>query len=338
VLALAAIGALALAGAIVAGATWRRGADERQSVKAYHTTLETLRHVSDRVDTSRPRPAARNGRVPAPKAAGPARGRNEEPAPSVRVPSRSTAAAAAGATSAPAEAGRTRQRARRAVDDVDDVDEAHRVRTPAAVAVNGSAKAPEEGDRPSLVFDDGAPPPSVDDPDGRRAIARMGARRAKGTEHAGRVLAVAVVVVLVAAVVGAVVAFLPSSGKGTTTPPAHVGGTSPGATVPAPVPSTVNASVSTTSTATYNAPAGPYTVVLAATGDCWVMAADAATGRILFTGTMGAGQTQTLTETAGSLKVTLGAASDMTMTLDGKAVTLPTPFQSPFVATFAPSA
>jgi len=33
VLAVAVIGALALAGAVVAGVTWRRGGDERQSVR-----------------------------------------------------------------------------------------------------------------------------------------------------------------------------------------------------------------------------------------------------------------------------------------------------------------
>ena len=42
------VGAIAVVVAIVVGATWHRSADERQSVKNYQHTLETLRLVSDR--------------------------------------------------------------------------------------------------------------------------------------------------------------------------------------------------------------------------------------------------------------------------------------------------
>ena len=80
--------------------------------------------------------------------------------------------------------------------------------------------------------------------------------------------------------------------------------------------------------------AGPqFTVVLDANGTCWVMASDLTSGRVLFTGTMSAGQSQTLDAT-GPLRVDLGAASDMSMTLQGRPVVLPPSFQSPFTATF----
>src|SRR5579863_3407263 len=42
------LGVSALVAAIVAWVTWRRGADERQSVQHHQHTLETLRHVADR--------------------------------------------------------------------------------------------------------------------------------------------------------------------------------------------------------------------------------------------------------------------------------------------------
>src|SRR5580658_5027890 len=42
------LGVIALIVAILAWVTWRRGADERQSVQHHQHTLETLRHVADR--------------------------------------------------------------------------------------------------------------------------------------------------------------------------------------------------------------------------------------------------------------------------------------------------
>ena len=47
------LGVIALVGAIVAWVTWRRGADERQSVQHHQHTLETLRHVADRRQPTR---------------------------------------------------------------------------------------------------------------------------------------------------------------------------------------------------------------------------------------------------------------------------------------------
>jgi uncharacterized protein DUF4115 len=84
-------------------------------------------------------------------------------------------------------------------------------------------------------------------------------------------------------------------------------------------------------------PAGAYSVVLTASGSCWVMAADAATGAVEFTGTMSAGQTQAVPVSAGALRVSLGAASVMSMSVGGRSVQLPQGFRSPFVATFEPA-
>src|ERR1700722_12497505 len=42
------LGVIALIVAVLAWVTWRRGADERQSVQHHQHALETLRHVADR--------------------------------------------------------------------------------------------------------------------------------------------------------------------------------------------------------------------------------------------------------------------------------------------------
>jgi len=56
------LGVMALVAAIVAGVTWHRGADERQSVRHHQHTLETLRHVADRRPPSAwPVPGRRGG-------------------------------------------------------------------------------------------------------------------------------------------------------------------------------------------------------------------------------------------------------------------------------------
>jgi len=44
------VGVIALGAAVVASVTWRRAADERQSVRHHQHTLETLRHVAQRHD------------------------------------------------------------------------------------------------------------------------------------------------------------------------------------------------------------------------------------------------------------------------------------------------
>jgi hypothetical protein len=333
VLALAAIGAVALIGAVVATVTWHRGVDERQSVKEYHSTLETLRHVSDRVDTSRPRPGGRSGRSASAKSQAPAR---------PRTPGRGAAFGAA-STSPPATPSPTRARpssSRTSVDDGPD----------AVVLGNGNANGTGNGaghgqgdERPALVFDDAAPPPRTPDadPGARQAIERIGRRGAGGRPvPVSRTLltaaaAMAVVGLLTAVAIVLVPSHSPSTGSVTAHGPSHAASHT---TSPAPItaPPQSQPTASSASSATYAAPAGAFTVVLDATGQCWVMAVEAGTGKVVWTGTMAAGQSQPLAST-GTLKVTLGAASDVTMVLQGKPVALPAAFQSPFVATFAPA-
>jgi hypothetical protein len=88
----------------------------------------------------------------------------------------------------------------------------------------------------------------------------------------------------------------------------------------------------TVSQATYAAPAAPYALRIDATGLCWVMATEAP-GQVLWTGTMSAGQSRTLTAT-GNVDLRLGAASDVDVALDGTPVQLPAGFQSPFDMVF----
>src|SRR5580698_8244156 len=70
------LGVIALMVAIVAWLTWRRGADERQSVQHHQHTLETLRNVADRQPPSalssptRRRPVAKIQPTSAPTGSG----------------------------------------------------------------------------------------------------------------------------------------------------------------------------------------------------------------------------------------------------------------------------
>jgi len=147
----------------------------------------------------------------------------------------------------------------------------------------------------------------------------------------GRVLPVAAAVVFLAVVVGVAVTLAPSHGA---KPQAH--GTTPRTKVSRHVtppttvaPAQVQPTTSTSSSAAYGAPSSSYTVSLVATGPCWVDATEASTGTVVWTGTLQTGQTQAVPAT-GSLNVRLGAANDVTVTLNGVPVVFPTGFQSPF--------
>ena len=83
----------------------------------------------------------------------------------------------------------------------------------------------------------------------------------------------------------------------------------------------------------YTAPDSAYTVELSATGPCWILATETATGKVLWTGTMEAGQIQQIPAT-GSLVIRLGAAFVVTVTLNGEPVTLPAGHASPFDVSF----
>jgi outer membrane protein assembly factor BamB len=77
----------------------------------------------------------------------------------------------------------------------------------------------------------------------------------------------------------------------------------------------------------------PYTVVLSASQMCWVMATQAATGKVVWTGTIAAGASHSLS-VSGDVVVRLGAPSDASVTLDGRPVQFPTGYRAPLDLTF----
>jgi hypothetical protein len=64
-----------------------------------------------------------------------------------------------------------------------------------------------------------------------------------------------------------------------------------------------------------------------------VEATETSTGKVAWTGTLATGQTQSIAAT-GNLLIRLGAANDVSITLNGEPVLLPTGFGSPFNMTF----
>ncbi len=106
-----------------------------------------------------------------------------------------------------------------------------------------------------------------------------------------------------------------------------------------PTPTTLPPQIVATSTglgiATYPAPANAYSVTVTATGPCWVLARSVSSGATLWTGTLQAGATQTI-PAIGTITVELGAAS-ATLHVGSVPAVLPTPLDTPFVATFQPA-
>jgi len=87
-------------------------------------------------------------------------------------------------------------------------------------------------------------------------------------------------------------------------------------------------------TATYNVAASSYSLTLAATtGECWVEATNAATGAVLFTTTLLAGQSHAIAAT-GPVTVIAGAPGAFSATVNGAPVTLPPGNQAPFTLVF----
>jgi hypothetical protein len=145
-------------------------------------------------------------------------------------------------------------------------------------------------------------------------------------------LAIAGAVAMVAVGVGLALALVPSHPHVATARHRRAVTASHPATS-APADTAVPPASVSASTATYPVPASAYTVVLDASGECWVLATDTATGHVLWTGTMTSGETRSLSAT-GDMALRLGAASDMSVSMDGRPVRLPSGFQSPFTMTF----
>jgi hypothetical protein len=101
------------------------------------------------------------------------------------------------------------------------------------------------------------------------------------------------------------------------------------------VPPVVSAPASTSAQgATYTVGSANYALALSATsGPCWLEATNTSTGAVLFSGTMFAGQSHTVTA-SGPVTVVVGAPSAFAATVNGTPVTLPAGYQAPFTLTF----
>ena len=128
-----------------------------------------------------------------------------------------------------------------------------------------------------------------------------------------------------------------SSGTATTTAQTHRHGAArhPTTTTTTTAPLAVSAPAGATAhAATYHVAAADFSLSLAATtGECWVDATDTATGAVLFTGTLFAGQSHAISAT-GPVTVIAGAPAAFAATVDGSAVTLPIGYQAPFTLSF----
>jgi len=298
-------------GAVVAKLTWRPSADENHSVRSYQSALGTIEHLSERGDRPSVRVISSSG--------DPTSG-----TPSVHI------------QGAPGE------------------------RAVPPVPVRNSGEFPDP-DAP-IVFDDAHPTdryrrPAEASADGFRSE-RARRQALQSMNHRPRRWAVTVVVVVVLLGFGAL-AFVGSrrsahpghasatTAHSTTATTAHgatvphhgtttTRSTAPPRTTPTTRPTQIVATTSTAGAATYPVDQATYKVTLSATGECWVDATNTTTGTTVFTGTITAGSSQVLS-TSGTMTVELGATT-ATMTLDGLPVVLPSPLQSPFTATFEPTA
>ena len=100
-------------------------------------------------------------------------------------------------------------------------------------------------------------------------------------------------------------------------------------------PPAVSAPTATTvHTASYTVSASTYSLMLAATtGECWVEVTNPATGAVLFTTTLLAGQSHAVAAT-GTVMVIAGAPAAFAASVNGAPVTLPPGNQAPFTLTF----
>jgi hypothetical protein len=315
------LGVIALGGAIVAWVTWRRGADERESVQHHQHTLETLGHVSDR-------------RQPTVSPAAVRRGSSALPRPTMRPARPDRADALHQLANGLARPGRPAS--------------SSPYRGPDArfASAPASAKA-HAGRRETMVLTDeangahGGPRRTSSSPTPRRMEGRRpgAAAQARRDGHARvrrtRLVAAAAAVIVVGGGVWGAVA----SGGSRRPSVARHHASHPIISAGRDLPTTTVSSAALTPTAPtafsaqYSAPSSTYTVAIDASAPCWVMATDPSTGRVVWAGTVDPGASHSL-PVAGSVVVQLGAPTDVSVSLDGRPVRLPTGFRSPFNLTF----
>ncbi len=319
------LGVFALIAAIVAWVTWHRGADERQSVQHHQHTLETLRHVADRHQPSAwPAPGRRGS-------SGESRS-SSRPTPSPRrrfaVPASTRHASRSGAGLPPGRGAPTTPTSAR---ESAKVDASRRERVAFADDVGGAPGGDRRGSAPAPARGTGVRLPGA-----AEKARRDGRARVRRT----RFVAAAAVIVVVAGIVGGALAL---GGSHHPTRAASRGSThrSRPLTAARGAPSTTTVASAdltpagaTAFSARYRAPSSTYTVAIHASASCWVMATDPLTGKVVWTGTIASGASQSV-PVSGSLHVQLGAPTDASVTLDGRPVQLPANFRSPFTLEFA---
>lgn len=327
------LGLVAVVGVVVARSARRLLVDERQSVRDYQQTLETLRHIGTRGVSRHDASAA-----PAGRPAGTSSGRSS---------GNGSAGASPRAPRAAAYAVRGRRTTARLASSAGPTSAASRARV--------DAPAGAAGEEPKRHFDDaGAGPGAASPPPAVREIAaghiaavgasgrssdlrrRQVALRRPRTSDAGprpRLLVAAAAVVVLAGVAAGVATTM-SSSRVPRVAAAHGAAVRPaaGKSAGTSVPATLVPVTSSSTAATYRVPASPYTVVLSASGSCWVLATTPS-GTVLWTGTMAAGQSRTV-PADGGVVLRLGAPWHVSLSAAGRPVQLPSGFLSPFDVTF----
>lgn len=306
------IGLAAVVSLLVLGASRRALLDERQSVRHYQQTLDTLRSIGDRSSGRAPdvalrhQPAATARRTTTKLA-------SSSPRTRMRAPD-----------APPASLGRSAPPPKLLFDDT------------ASHVTNGRPTNGQAADPATVVDDGGGDPASRAEANraiGQRPLAgAVLARSGRSAVSTPPIAAAAVVVIVVGVIVGAVVL---SSG-GTHRPPQARPATRGTSSHTTPV-DTVLVPVQSASSfaATYRVTTASYVLQLTASNPCWVYATDSA-GHVLWTGTLDAGQTQAVSA-QGEAVVHLGAASNIAISAGGRKVQFPSGFLSPFVATFTTS-
>ena len=301
----------------------RRLADERNSVRDYQQTLETLRHLSER----RPPVAGRP--------------HEEKVARSRAARAAAFSRSEANPVAAPAEASPAKAPKRRG--------EPSEERAPAAVATE-EAPVPRQG-VPVAV---GAPAraaqavreliahPELHGPVRSRAMPGI-RRRPRPTAP---VAWTAAAVVAIAVVTGVALAMGPSAPTRTTAPTVtaaapvrHLSATRPSSSHRPPSarpPAALDPVTSSATSATYDLPPSPSALTLSASGPCWVQATVPSTGQVLWTGTLQSGQAQSIPAASGAL-LRLGDVTNVQVTVGGVPVHLPSGFALVFDMTFLPA-
>ena len=337
---------LVVVAAVGATGVRRRLADERHSVREYHQTLETLRHLSE----GRPATAAR-AQPKKVTSARPTAAKEKAGAllaSSGRPPRRGRAAAFAARSGAPTVSTRVDAPPPHPVEERPDVlgEQVDPAPVHEEVAAKVGVAAATEGAAPARAAQavrELIAHPELHGPVRSRSMPGMGRRPRRPPPVAWTAVAV-VVIAVVTAVALAMGPSHPSRSSAppvTTAPPVkHLSATKPSAshrssTAPAP-PAALDPVTSSTSSATYDLPPSSATLTLAASGPCWVEATVPSTGQILWMGTLQSGQSQTIPTTSGAL-LRLGDANNVQVAVGGAQVHLPSGFALVFDMTFLPA-